>query len=442
MARQTVEAAGGIIYRRRQCGTEAKSQSPEYAENGAEYAKTRPALRSRGNGRSEHDGKPGSLLADIELCVVHRPKYDDWSWPKGKLEANESHRHAAVREMGEETGVDVALGPLLGEIEYPLGAEGTKGRRTKAETGSIKHVVYWMGRPIARPAAAMRSTAFGPVTPADAGEIDNIAWVGVQHARRLLSHAQDRDILDLFVDRAEEGALLSRTLLIVRHGKAEARKLWKGGDATRPITPKGAAAAYALNRELACYAPSRLITSPWVRCMETIEVFSWQTGLPMTTAEELTEDAFAAKPQAAYDRIDAEIDLLLSESYATQPVAARHRAPQPPALTQRPLASPISAADCAVRQEDITPCATISTTATAPVVEPAPQLATAICMHRPVIGGVFDYVRAMCASKPLSKQLSATSPYMPTGNATALFIVETANGPRIIDIQRMAPLVY
>ncbi|MCH4209095.1 MAG: NUDIX hydrolase [Bifidobacterium sp.] len=400
---------------------------------------------------SRHGSKPRSPLDDIELCVVHRPKYDDWSWPKGKLEPNESHRHAAVREMGEETGVAVALGPRLGEIEYPLNAEGDKGKRAKAKNGSTKHVVYWMAQPIGEETTMMRSAALGPVAPADAGEIDSTAWVGVQRARRLLSHAQDRDMLDLFVDRAEEGALRSRALLIVRHGRAEARKQWKGSDAERPITPKGAAAAYALNRELACYAPMRLVTSPWVRCLETIEVFSWQTGLPMMTADELTEDAFAENPQAACERIDAEINRLLSGAYGAQFVTARHRAaqpqatprpqpPQPSASAQQLITSQITAADSAIRLGDATSCATISSTAASP--NAALQLATAICMHRPVIGGVFDHLRAMCASQSLSKQLIASSPYMPTGNAVALFIVETADGPRIIDIQRMAPLVY
>ena len=73
-----------------------------------------------------------NVLNRIELCVVHRPKYDDWSWPKGKVDPNESHRHAAVREIGEESGLSVELGPYLGDIEYPLSEEGSKQRHTKA----------------------------------------------------------------------------------------------------------------------------------------------------------------------------------------------------------------------------------------------------------------------------------------------------------------------
>jgi 8-oxo-dGTP diphosphatase len=362
MSSMMVEAAGGIVYRRRSDDDIAQDADDE--------------------GPAPDPAHP-SAVDGLELCVVHRPKYDDWSWPKGKLELNESHRHAAVREIGEETGVHVALGPRLGEIEYPLGSEGKKGKRPKAKGGVTKHVVFWMARPIDEHEAAMRAPALGPVTPADVDEIDNVVWVSVRRARRLLSHAQDRDILDLFVDYVEEGAEHSQTLLIVRHGKAEARKQWKGSDANRPITPKGAATAYALNRELACYAPSRLVTSPWVRCLETIEVFSWQTGLSMVPADELTEDAFAENPEGSWERFEEEI---------------RH-----------------------------------SMNA---------HTTTAVCMHRPVIGGIFEHLRSICVAKSLSKQLIASSPYMPTGNAVALFIVQGDEGPRIIDIQRLAPLVY
>lgn len=94
--RRIVEAAGGIVYRWKVGG--------QIADN--------PQIATRKTAKE--------LLDDIEVCIVHRPKYDDWSWPKGKLEQGESHRHAAVREIGEETGVSIALGPYLGEVEYPL----------------------------------------------------------------------------------------------------------------------------------------------------------------------------------------------------------------------------------------------------------------------------------------------------------------------------------
>ncbi|MFC0125734.1 histidine phosphatase family protein, partial [Bifidobacterium apri] len=170
---------------------------------------------------------------------------------------------------GEESGVAVELGALIGDVEYPLAEEGRRKRHTKNTTTDQKHVVYWMATPITEEADARRHTALGPILPADKDEIDTVVWVPVPRARRLLTHALDRTILDRFVALVKAGAAQSRTLLIVRHGKAEARKQWKGQDCNRPITPRGAAAAFALGRELACYSPDRLVSSPWLRCMQT-----------------------------------------------------------------------------------------------------------------------------------------------------------------------------
>ncbi|MEE1295635.1 MAG: NUDIX domain-containing protein [Bifidobacterium sp.] len=320
----------------------------------------------------------------IEVCVVHRPKYDDWSWPKGKLEHNESHRHAAVREMGEETGCHVELGAYLGEVEYPLSAEGKKSRGKVPAEGAMKHVLYWMAQPIDNALARRMAEAFGPVHRADAGEINDVQWLDIERARKKLTHSTDRDILALFVDRLEEGAADASTLLLVRHAKAEPRKAWKGTDAARPITPLGAAAAYALDRELACYAPERLSSSPWIRCQQTMQVLSWQTGLPVRLVDALTEDAFAADPQAAWDAFAALID------------------------------DTVDGGDT-----------------------------EAVCMHRPVIGGMFEHLRPLCANPVLARKLIAKTPYMPTGNALALTFTRGADGrARIIDIQKVAPIVY
>ncbi|NEG69844.1 NUDIX hydrolase [Bifidobacterium choloepi] len=359
---RTVEAAGGILYRWRKDGP---------GTNGA--TGSRPAGWTA-------DVDP---LNGLEVCLVHRPKYDDWSWPKGKLEPNETFRHAAVREIGEETGCHVALGPYLGDVAYPMSSEGKKTRGSSAKSGQVKHVEYWMATVIDSADARHLRDAFGPVHPADLGEINDVEWLPVTAARRKLTHSTDRDILALFVDRIEEGAAAAHTVLIVRHGKAESRKLWDGTEENRPITPKGAADAYALNRELACYNPTRLVTSPWMRCQQTIQMLSWQTKRPMEYVEALTEDSFAADPAETWAAFFAQIQQTVGSSSTT-----------------------------------------------------------AICMHRPVIGGMFDRLRPMCATRTLGKQLAAKSPYMPTGSALALFWISTPHGPRIIDIQKVLPLVY
>ena len=122
-----VEAAGAVLYRR---NTDFQGWM-KFSDDGRQTS-------------------AASRLADfdtLEVCIVHRPKYDDWSWPKGKLELNETHRHAAVREVSEETGVPVALGPFLGEIEYPLAEEGKKTRRSRIEPSTRSTFSSgWQGR--------------------------------------------------------------------------------------------------------------------------------------------------------------------------------------------------------------------------------------------------------------------------------------------------------
>ncbi|PST48377.1 NTP pyrophosphohydrolase [Bifidobacterium callitrichos] len=389
--RKIIEAAGGILYRRRQRTVDGADVAevgvdPPDGTNGT--AGETGSIGANGAGIDVDAARNGAqrgvpLFDDIELCLVHRPKYDDWSWPKGKLDPNESHRHAAVREIGEETGMSVALGPYLGEIEYPQSEEGSKLRHTKDRTVDTKHILFWMATAISPVENLKRTGAFGPVHRADKDEIDEIVWLTPDKARKKLSHSTDREILALFIDRLEEGAADAVPFLIVRHGKAEARKAWRGTDANRPITPLGAAAAFALSYELACFNPIRLSTSPWIRCQETIEMFAWQTGRDMVNLPALTEDAFARDPDGAWECMLSEIEYALD-----------HRLP------------------------------------------------TAVCMHRPVIGGIFEHLRDLCVSPLLAKRLIAKSPYMPTGNAMALFVTPTPDGPRIIDIQKVAPLVY
>lgn len=88
-----------------------------------------------------------------EVCLVHRPRYDDWSWPKGKLEAHESIFHCAAREIQEEIGQPVALGMFLGHTSYPLPDEGKsagKGtKKVKAELAKIpiRSSMYFTGLP-------------------------------------------------------------------------------------------------------------------------------------------------------------------------------------------------------------------------------------------------------------------------------------------------------
>ncbi|WP_435132609.1 NUDIX hydrolase [Actinacidiphila sp. bgisy144] len=111
--------------------------------------------------------------AGVEIALVHRPRYDDWSLPKGKLKRGEDHAAAAVRETLEETGVACVLGTPL-----PASYYWTAGRP--------KEVRYWAAQ---APSAATAP----PFSPND--EVDRIAWLPPDAARRRLTHDRDRALI-------------------------------------------------------------------------------------------------------------------------------------------------------------------------------------------------------------------------------------------------------
>jgi len=111
----------------------------------------------------------------VEIALVHRPRYDDWSLPKGKLDPGEGFEEAALREVEEETGMRCTLGRELGETRY----RDNKDRP--------KVVRYW----------AMDVTA-GEFEPND--EVDELRWVSVDEAKAMLSYDYDRDLVERVAD--------------------------------------------------------------------------------------------------------------------------------------------------------------------------------------------------------------------------------------------------
>jgi 8-oxo-dGTP diphosphatase len=102
----------------------------------------------------------------VKVLLVHRPAYDDWSFPKGKLDPGETHRRAARREVLEETGLECTLGEELDEVRY------------RDRKGRPKRVRYW--------AMEVVSGAFEPND-----EVDEVRWVTRAEAARLLSYEWD-----------------------------------------------------------------------------------------------------------------------------------------------------------------------------------------------------------------------------------------------------------
>ncbi len=225
-------------------------------------------------------------MGRLQVALVHRPRYKDWSWPKGKLEQGESHVMAAVREIEEETGLEVVLGRPLPGLEYPLA------------DGRLKRVHYWAAQVAGRPdRPALRARP--PVQPAERSEIDAVRWFDAEVAERRLTRDDDRGPLRALVSAHDKGRLDTRAVVIARHGRATSRASWGGTEETRPLTPVGQGQAAALAPLLSAFGVAKIVTSPWNRCCASVSPYATAAELTPEPAEALTEHAHERDPAAA-----------------------------------------------------------------------------------------------------------------------------------------------
>ena len=209
---------------------------------------------------------------------MHRPKYDDWSWAKGKLDPGEDWPVAAVRETHEETSLEVRLGRPLPPAAYTvLNGSGEP---------TLKEVRYWASEVIG-----------GDGRPRH--EIDEVRWLDVVSASDRLDYARDRDQLRALVRSDKRGALTTWPLALIRHGHAEPRGSWRGDDQLRPLNANGRQQADAIGALLAAYGIRRLLSSPSVRCADTLQPYASSRDVPLRLKEGLSEEGYAAKPGRA-----------------------------------------------------------------------------------------------------------------------------------------------
>ena len=208
----------------------------------------------------------------VDVLVVHRPSYDDWTFPKGKIDPGEALQATAVREIEEETGLLVRLGPRLVQVTYPIAA-GTKV------------VDYWSARVIG-------PSTTEPFKPNK--EVDELRWVGVREARELLTYKHDIQVLEDFRALRERQGHRARTLIVVRHGKAAPHADYDD-DLERPLTPVGVEQARTLVPLLSAFGVRRVVSSPAVRCAQTVEPYAHSISTFLEIDDRLAEDTRAAQ---------------------------------------------------------------------------------------------------------------------------------------------------
>ncbi|WP_035813342.1 NUDIX hydrolase [Jiangella gansuensis] len=216
--------------------------------------------------------RTGKRPGDLEICLVHRPKYDDWSLPKGKVDRGEHPLAAAAREVWEETGHQVRLGRRLPTQGYDV-------------AGRPKLVHYWL--------AEADATA-GPREPDD--EVDEVVFLPVEDALQRLTYERDADLA-----RAALAAPVRTTpLVLLRHAQAVRRPDWSGPDIERPLSASGQRQAAALVPVLAALAPSRVLSSDAVRCVDTVRPYARQHRVTLELEPSLAEESLrtgsAAQP--------------------------------------------------------------------------------------------------------------------------------------------------
>jgi 8-oxo-dGTP diphosphatase len=197
--------------------------------------------------------------SDRRIAIVHRPKYDDWTLPKGKLDDGETETDAALREVEEETGLRCRLGNNVGTVTYA------------DRSGRAKIVRYWTMMPDE-----------GTFTPSN--EVDDLRWETPRDAVDRLTYAHDRELL-----RSVVLAEPRSPVYLVRHAKAGSRNAWEQPDEERPITPRGRKQARRLVERFEGLDVARILSSPFARCVQTVEPLAEARGVRVETAEELAE---------------------------------------------------------------------------------------------------------------------------------------------------------
>ena len=198
-----------------------------------------------------------------EVALVHRPAYDDWSLPKGKANRGEHPLLVAMREVHEETACSAVLGLPLPDQRY------------------LKE-----GRPKTVHLHAMQALEGGALDPEV--EVDEVRWMPIPEALRIATWDRDRVSLQHFLARRRPTSVV----VLLRHASAGERKLWSSDDRERPLDAYGEEQSRVLNSLLVALGVDRVVSSPTVRCVQTVASFGAGRRQAVETFPAISEDDY------------------------------------------------------------------------------------------------------------------------------------------------------
>jgi 8-oxo-dGTP pyrophosphatase MutT (NUDIX family) len=229
-------------------------------------------IRSAG-GVVWRDAPSGGADGHVEIAVVHRNRYDDWSLPKGKLDSGEHPLTAAVREVYEETGAIAIPAVRLPGSHYLTG-----------DPDAEKTVDFW----------SMLAVSTPEFVPNE--EVSTVGWIRPGDADDLLTYAHDRGVVAAFSALPR----VTGVAVLVRHARAGSREAWDGPDDIRPLDEIGQHQAELLGPVLAAFRPVRVYSAPARRCVDTVS----RLGMPIHHDVVFAETS-AAAPRVVADRLRA-----------------------------------------------------------------------------------------------------------------------------------------
>lgn len=218
----------------------------------------------------------------IQVLVVYRKQHRDVSLPKGKVDPGETTPHTAVREVFEETGLKVKLGPSLGAVEY-----------IQPTNGKPKIVYYWAAEvdPVAEAKSKFVSN----------DEIFALEWLSAKKAIAALTYEHDRDLVADVKEMWKNGGMKTFPIVIARHGKATPHENWDGPDHLRPLAATGMQQSKDIAGGLAAFGPASIISSPAIRCLQTVAPLSYKLGMEIRESGKISQDKWTSEGDRVAD---------------------------------------------------------------------------------------------------------------------------------------------